>query len=216
VGIGIYNKTTPPMLIDRGPRDNGNRRLLIPLFSTAISSNTPSPITAATTTIPASIAPPSATLHTISEADAAAIVTGSAPELRGVRFGDGFILRGAQIIPTSAGVTLDLVWQSITTEQLNYAVAVHMVDPSGKILAGADYPQDTAHTTVPEGTIWRDVVKIPASKLNGATTIAIGLYQVATGNVPIDRGPRDWGNRRLLIPLPNTMNDRRDGSVNTG
>ncbi len=79
---------------------------------------------------------------------------------------------------------------------------LHFVDESGTILAQADYKLDAKEAEVSAGALWRDVVVVPLQNLKGGTVLAIGLMNSGEQWLLADRGPRDWGDRRLLIPLP--------------
>ena len=143
------------------------------------------------------------TMSAIGAADAEALATRGPKVARGVRFGDRFVLLGADIQRTGAGVRVEFAWQSLQTQPLKYSVPVHLVDDAGIILGQADYPQGGgAQDEVQAGTIWRDLVTIPSAKLAGATAVGIGLLDPVSSNwLLADRGPRDWENRRLLLPL---------------
>ena len=148
-------------------------------------------------------------LQRISSEEAAQLAARTPEEFRGVRFGDRFILLGAQCKQERGEATLELAWQSIGVQRLEFHTAVHLTDDSGKIRAQADFDQDTQSGEVQPGTIWRDVVHLPAAKLADATAMAIGLLH-GDEWLPADRGPRDWGNRRLLIPLDSAAQDSAD------
>ena len=139
-------------------------------------------------------------VQTISAADAGRLTERTQEDLRGVRFGDRFILLGAECRQEKGRTVLDLAWQSIGVQRLEYHTAVHLTDETGKIRGQADFDQDSRASEVQPGMIWRDVITLPADKIAGSTDVAIGLLR---GNdwLPADRGPRDWGNQRLLIPI---------------
>jgi hypothetical protein len=104
--------------------------------------------------------------------------------------------------PTAAGAELQLVWRSEKNQKLDYAVAVHVMNPDGSIRHNLDYPQDPAAPWVAQGTTWRDIVHLPIDAFAAGSTVAVGLYRMPEGLLPIDRGPRDDGHQRLLISLP--------------
>jgi hypothetical protein len=53
------------------------------------------------------------------------------------------------------------------------------------------------------GMIWRDSIFISADKLNGGESkLAIALYQKVSDLLPVGQGDRDWGGKRLILPLP--------------
>ena len=137
--------------------------------------------------------------NSISTDQVAKIASASAAEARDVRFGGRFILLGVGATMTADGLHLELAWKSESKERLHCHVAIHAVDEGGKILAQADYEQ--AGGDVQPGMIWRDAVTLPREQLRGATAIAIGLMEAGDKWLAADRGPRDWEDRRLLVPL---------------
>jgi len=145
-------------------------------------------------------------MSAIGAADADALASRGPKVARGVRFGDRFVLLGADIQRTGAGLTLELAWQSLQTQPLKYSVPVHLINDAGSILGQADYAQGGgAQDEVQAGTIWRDLITIPPAKLAGASAVGIGLLDPVSSNwLLADRGPRDWADRRLLLPLSNT------------
>ena len=137
----------------------------------------------------------------ISKEQAARIAAASAPEVRDVRFGNRFTLLGAVTTLADDGATLELAWKSTTKERLHCHVAIHIVDDAGKVLAQSDYEQSKAGGDVQPDMIWRDTVVLTRDQLQGATAIAVGLMEAGEKWLNADRGPRDWEDRRLLIPL---------------
>jgi hypothetical protein len=121
---------------------------------------------------------------------------------RGPRFGTRFLLLNASWERTGQQLTLQLSWKALQDEVLDYRVAVHLVDESGQILAQADYPQDLR--PVRQGDAWLDVVPLSRQKLQGARRVGLCIYKEGEERLPIDSGPRDWNNGRLLIELPGT------------
>lgn len=122
-------------------------------------------------------------------------------KFRDIDFGSAFVLVGAELRPTTTGAELELVWKSVKSQRLDYSVAVHVVSEDGAILSGLDYPQDPATPWIAEGALWRDIVELPADNLAGGSAVAIGLYRLPEGLLRVARGPRDWDDHRLLIPL---------------
>jgi peptidoglycan/LPS O-acetylase OafA/YrhL len=125
----------------------------------------------------------------------------SASELRGVVFGGRLALRGAEISRTSEETVLELAWESLASQHLRSRVLVHILDDRGKILSQADYDQDTAHSEVSPGMLWCDHIALASAALRDAKTIAIGFYGADSNALIADRGPRDWDDHRLLVPL---------------
>ena len=143
--------------------------------------------------------------NSVTASQAATIAAASAPEVRDVRFGNRFILLGASQKMADEGLQLELAWKSSTKEHLHCHVAIHVVDAAGKILAQADYEQSKSGGDVQPDMIWRDTVTFTREQLPGATAIAVGLMEGNDQWLAADRGPRDWEDRRLHIPLAEKM-----------
>jgi peptidoglycan/LPS O-acetylase OafA/YrhL len=121
----------------------------------------------------------------------------------GTRFGNLFMLRGVNIVRKPEGIYVELAWESLIEQELTYTTGIHLTDESGKILDQADYKQPQSGKAEKAGTIWKDSVFLSASKLSGRDgKLAIALFEVPRNLLPIDRGDRDWGDRRLLLPIP--------------
>jgi hypothetical protein len=128
------------------------------------------------------------------------------PGGRDVRFGERFVLRGAVLAPKGEGLQMELFWESLAEQPLKYFVFVHLIDPSGKMLAQADYEQAPGARTAPRlakaGEIWRDVVPLSGDQLRGVTGIAFGIWEPPGAFLIPDHGERDWDNRRLVLRVP--------------
>lgn len=144
-------------------------------------------------------------LNRVSDAEAFAVAERGVQSVRAARFGENFELLGALLTPTGAGMELKLAWRSLREAPLEYTVAVHFVDEAGKILAQADFPQDAGQARVAPEATWVDRVRVPTEKLKRAHHVGIALYLPGHGVEPIDRGPRDWDGRRLLLPLDDAL-----------
>jgi hypothetical protein len=228
IGLCLFRQGVGALPADRGRRDYNGRRLLMPIVAppmrvapTAPAAAADEPIATtnpATARIPATARSPAtapkaprvpASVRTgiaLDPNEAARLADDTMPELRDVTFGDRFILIAATAQRVPDGLKLNLAWKSQVAEPLRYTVAVHIVDVDGKILSQADYAQDKSQKSVAAGATWQDIVTIPTQNLTGGHAVAVALYTKKDGRVnealPADRGPRDWGNYRLLIPLP--------------
>jgi len=126
------------------------------------------------------------------------ILTDGVKDVQGARFGDHLELLGAQLTRTPAGLDLALAWRALQTLPSNFSIGVHLTDNSGNILSQFDY-----HLVSAPPSSWVDHVLLPADKLAVPTHVAIALFQPSPMQTyAVDRGPRDWKDHRLLIPLP--------------
>ena len=89
-------------------------------------------------------------------------------------------------------------------------VAVHLIaKPGGAILAQADYA--ARPLSAKNGELFEDVVFLSAAQIQNACFVGVAIYRRRTGTIfPIDKGPRDWEGRRLLVPLPNCARSTAD------
>jgi hypothetical protein len=173
--IGIYSLRDVKLLqVNKGTRDWDGRRLIMPLTS----------------------------IHVIGSSKAAEVIAKTDLSYGNVSFGEMFILLGAQIIKKGDGLQLRFVWRSAGVQELSYFNAVHLLDSKGNVLATMDYPQDRGRATVKAGTLWLDEIDIPESRLKNVVSIGLGIYSYpGIQLLTVDKGVRDWGGKRLLIPL---------------
>lgn len=139
----------------------------------------------------------------------ASAVDNSIPGSRDVRFGNQFLLHGALLTPKDGGLQMELFWESLAEQPLKYFVFVHLIDPSGKILAQRDYEQAPGARSTPHtakaGETWHDTVQLSGNQLKGASGIALGIWDPPQTILTPDRGRRDWDNRRLILPVPQNL-----------
>ena len=120
----------------------------------------------------------------------------------GTNFGALFTLQGLAMQCEADGLHLRLAWQSNALQSPPYTTAVHLIDASGNILAQADHRQALATPVSAPGTIRVDTQVIaPEQFREGTVALALGLFDDRVVLLPIDRGPRDWGDRRLIVPV---------------
>lgn len=109
-------------------------------------------------------------------------------------FGDSiglldYKLEGAVGLPASAkagdSLTFVLYWKSLSRVSVNYTAFIHLVDPSGRLVAQADSePQAGAFPTSywEPGEVVADRLQLALGDVRpGLHTVHIGLYQLATG-----------------------------------
>lgn len=120
----------------------------------------------------------------------------------GTNFGTLFTLRGIAMECKADGLHLRLAWQSHAPRTAPYTTAVHLIDATGKIVAQADHRQSLGTPVATAGTIRLDTEVIPPGSFkDGTVALALGLFDDKVNLLPIDRGPRDWEGRRLIVPV---------------
>lgn len=123
-------------------------------------------------------------------------------------FGGSLRLLGYDVDgPAEAGkaLTVRLVWQDVATPPQNLTVFVHLLDPSGRIVAQRD-SQPLGGEAVTSGWLPGEVVAdayaipLPAGTAGQQLTPEIGWYDAATGaRVPLTAGGS--GDHLLLAPI---------------
>lgn len=124
------------------------------------------------------------------------------PETRDITFGDRFRLVYATTTDLpGGGLRLTLSWKAIGKQPLDQHLLVHLIDkPNARPLRTLDRSQDPDLGTKNDGETWTDTFEIPREKLIDVNVIALGLG-TKNGILAIDKGPRDWRGKRLLINL---------------
>jgi peptidoglycan/LPS O-acetylase OafA/YrhL len=158
---------------------------------------------------PASMQPATATVAAAATAEAAppaaAVVRPTTfPDVVGARFGEDATLHKLELRCGIHAIELRSTWSSPNGRAGAMMNAVHAVDEAGAILDQFDYPQPVPTADVRAGGAWVDKVRVPYARLFDADAdhLTLGLYDKAQGLRTIDRGPRDWNGRRLVIDLP--------------
>jgi hypothetical protein len=113
-----------------------------------------------------------------------------------------------QTIRAGESLRLTLLWQALTTPEVDYTVFVHLLDREGRLAAGHDaQPLAGRYPT----TIWspgeqildRHSLPLPSTLPAGRYQLVIGLYQPATGRrlpLTFPDKPEDEQGRLILEP----------------
>ncbi len=137
----------------------------------------------------------------LSQSEAARIIANSQPELRNIRFSDHLVLQGAQITDVGDGLLVTLAWQSPSNQKIDYSGAIQVIDVHGWGIAQFGGPIDERSKTVTAGTNLREEIFVPKEKLAGGVSLGL-LLKRDEKILPIDNGPRDYNNGRLVMKLP--------------
>jgi peptidoglycan/LPS O-acetylase OafA/YrhL len=138
----------------------------------------------------------------ISEEEAATMTPNNLKSFVGTRFGNLFELRGVRLERTKDGIYIHLAWENLIEQNLTYSTGVFTTDVDGNILVNINAPQPITRTAEKEGARWEQTTLIPSDYLtNTERNLAIVVYEGNSDPLFVDRGDRDWGNRRLLIDL---------------
>ena len=133
--------------------------------------------------------------------DARAVVDRSRHEVRNVVFGKRFELLGIATRDLPANLEVKLVWKSLKRQPLDYNVRFQMLSKAdGEILGRQAFRQDINVAVVDEGFTWIETRVLPKSLFQGVTMMGIIVNKEGDSLLP-DRGLRDSGRRRLLLPI---------------
>ena len=107
---------------------------------------------------------------------------------------------------TDTGLKVELWWEELRHEDANRQriVFFHLVDQSGKILHNLSLPLDKYDPPF-DNRRWRyGSVTFDQPIPNEATSLAFGIFRPINGNefLKPDKGVRDWGGIRVLVPIP--------------
>jgi hypothetical protein len=138
----------------------------------------------------------------IDRATAETIIRSTDAPLRNIKFGDQFLLVGVVLHHDQEGLTIELAWEALKDENLDYVNFIHLLSSAGRIVGQADYPQDFLQGEIKKGVQWRDVIHLSNEQLAGARRIGLGIYHPPNPPLIIDHGPTDTDEHRLVFPIP--------------
>jgi hypothetical protein len=125
-----------------------------------------------------------------------------------IRFGDELALVGYETRPVGRETVVDLIWSVSRTPQSAYKTFVHLVSPSGEILAQQDVCLGSPSadgacapmTGWSAGDIIRQRLHLPSSE---AGQLYVGLYRPDTGErLPLSAGGQTVPDGRYLLTRP--------------
>ncbi|MFI5174100.1 MAG: hypothetical protein ACHQKY_04530 [Terriglobia bacterium] len=137
----------------------------------------------------------------IDRATAETIIRSTDAPLRNIKFGDQFLLLGVVLHHDQEGLTIELAWEALKDENLDYVNFIHLLSSAGRVVGQADYPQDFLQGEIKKGVQWRDVIHLSNEQLAGARRIGLGIYHPSNPPLIIDHGPEDTDGHRLIIPV---------------
>lgn len=143
-----------------------------------------------------------ARVHLLSARETGEMNAASPREMRDLQFGKNFVLKACVTHWTPAGLQVDVAWESLREQPLQYMCAVHFVGDNGKLLGGLDHELEPKHSIAQAGDTWVDTVTIPNDQIPAIRKLGLGLYMPGHPLLQINGGERDWGGGRVLMAIP--------------
>jgi hypothetical protein len=126
------------------------------------------------------------------------------PSLENVIFGNIFHLRALSVSRAGDEVTVSFWWKPLLTlSEQDWVFFIHSIDDAGNIvLNNAAMIHFKRPLSSLDGSYLYDRVTFKNPAGNGTQRLAVGFYR-PNQEIPLaDKGTRDWGNRRVIVPLP--------------
>jgi len=123
---------------------------------------------------------------------------------KGVQFGGKFQLRGLNITQAEDGLHIEIAWESLVEQKLEYNNALRIKDANNKVVGWGDYKQPMTRFSVKQGELWKDTVFVANNKFSGkGNLLLLGLYRMPSVQMlKLSHSPTHGGTW-LLIPLKN-------------
>lgn len=126
--------------------------------------------------------------------------SGAVEGYSGVAFGDSVELDRIHIWSTPGGIEISSHWHSLMTPREAEFLAVHILDNDGNIINQCDRPLLPATPKLK----WTNRLLIPRESFSNGPAIGLAVFRDPSKALPINGGQvlTDWGNHRLILPLP--------------
>ena len=126
------------------------------------------------------------------------------PAAKGIAFKGIYMLHVLLLRPTDTGLKVEVWWEELRHEDANRQryMFFHLVDQSGKILYNRSLSLDKYDPPF-DNRRWRyGSVTFEQPLPNEATSLAFGIFHPNNEFLMPDKGVRDSGGRRVLVPIP--------------
>jgi hypothetical protein len=142
--------------------------------------------------------------HLFSEKELVAVLTPNPSNLENINFGNFFHLRALSVNRAGDNVTVRVWWNPLSPLlEHDWVLFIHSIDDKGKIVLdnyvsfNFDHPLSSLDSKFLLNQI---TFKNPVG--NGTYRLAIGFVRPNQAPLIADKGARDWGNKRVIVPLP--------------
>lgn len=126
------------------------------------------------------------------------------PQIRDTNFGSLLYLHALTIKEDKGALKLTFWWEWKLRPQGDWRFFCHVIDREGNILDNHELKLATERPAELEGTIRSSVLDFASTQNKRAWGLAFGIYMPVDGGTVVleaDKGNRDWGNRRVIVPL---------------
>lgn len=139
-----------------------------------------------------------------SENELAEALAMTPPNLENVNFADRFHLRALSVSRIGDDTTVRVWWKPLSPLlELDWAFFIHSIDAKGKIVLNKNFPIRFKQSLAKlNGAVLFDQIAFKNPVANGTQRLAIGFNRPNQALPQADKGTRDWGNRRVIVPLP--------------
>jgi hypothetical protein len=126
----------------------------------------------------------------------------------GIDFGGLFVAEALSLDRRGENIEISLWWkpEKAVPPGGDWFFFSHLIDSAGAMLDSASFRLSDKSTGPSDHPYRFDSVTLTLLPGTAGRAIAFGIYQAEGGRANVlaaDRGKRDWGNRRVLMPLPN-------------
>lgn len=149
------------------------------------------------------------TISRIDDAQAKQFTQSSAELMKlpdGVTFNNKYEVLGIQLAPAGKDKPKDTaeVLVLIRVKETLHAtdtLALHTIGADGQNTGGFDRRLDTGRLDIPAGTLWIQKFKVPTAKLDQSSSFGLAMYTKPDKLFDALGGNRDWGGKRLIVPI---------------
>ena len=141
------------------------------------------------------------------EGKVAAELALTSPSVENVNFENRILFRALFVTRQGDDVTARLWWKPLSPELgSDWKLFIHSVDDQSNIKLNNEIPLNPK-LSAQSGHMFllgQSTIKKPVSSC--ARRLAVGIFKVdasgTTTSLTAEKGTRDWGNRRIILPLP--------------
>ena len=140
----------------------------------------------------------------LSEKEVAAELVLNPPSIENVTFGDRFYLRALSVSRAGEDTTVRFWWKPLSPLlESDWRLFIHSIDDEGKIALNNQVMIDFKRSLASlKGTFLFDQITFKNPDGNGAHRLGIGFYRPDQTLPTANKGTRDMGDQRVIVPLP--------------